>query len=243
MLQDKKIESLDVTYEVPASEKTEKNLSRTRGSSSPFRCIANLVQQVNLEKDREQSADKLHIEELEALAVKKQKEVCVLKSRLAAAESMTHDVIRDLLGVKLDMTNLANLAEQHQLHKLVEEAQQQKVASFVQEEEILNLRSQIIRLTEERERCIMEINRRNADELATEISIERLKERDRLLTAQNDMLKVDKSNLQRRVAELDDMLKKLLETKDIHSQRQRHLGKQLTRVDVELARCRKYRLS
>lgn len=27
-----------------------------------------------------------------------------LNARLAAAESMTHDVIRDLLGVKLDMT-------------------------------------------------------------------------------------------------------------------------------------------
>jgi len=29
----------------------------------------------------------------------------MLNTRLAAAESMTHDVIRDLLGVKLDMTS------------------------------------------------------------------------------------------------------------------------------------------
>jgi kinesin family protein 15 len=35
------------------------------------------------------------------------KQVCMLNTRLAAAESMTHDVIRDLLGVKLDMTNYA----------------------------------------------------------------------------------------------------------------------------------------
>lgn len=34
-------------------------------------------------------------------------QVCMLNTRLAAAESMTHDVIRDLLGVKLDMTNYA----------------------------------------------------------------------------------------------------------------------------------------
>lgn len=34
-------------------------------------------------------------------------QVCLLNSRLAAADSMTHDVIRDLLGVKLDMTNYA----------------------------------------------------------------------------------------------------------------------------------------
>lgn len=32
-------------------------------------------------------------------------QILALNARLAAAESMTHDVIRDLLGVKLDMTN------------------------------------------------------------------------------------------------------------------------------------------
>lgn len=31
----------------------------------------------------------------------------MLNSRLAEAESMTHDVLRDLLGVKLDMTSVA----------------------------------------------------------------------------------------------------------------------------------------
>ena len=34
-------------------------------------------------------------------------QIFTLKARLASAESMTHDVIRDLLGVKLDMTNYA----------------------------------------------------------------------------------------------------------------------------------------
>lgn len=34
-------------------------------------------------------------------------QVCMLNARLATAESMTHDVIRDLLGVKLEMTNYA----------------------------------------------------------------------------------------------------------------------------------------
>lgn len=34
-------------------------------------------------------------------------QVCMLETRLAAAENMTHDVIRDLLGVKLDVTNYA----------------------------------------------------------------------------------------------------------------------------------------
>lgn len=34
-------------------------------------------------------------------------QICILNARLAAAESMTHDVIRDLLGVKLDLTKYA----------------------------------------------------------------------------------------------------------------------------------------
>ncbi|KAK2444990.1 kinesin protein KIN-14C [Trifolium repens] len=33
--------------------------------------------------------------------------VCMLQTRLATTESMTRDVIRDLLGVKLDITNYA----------------------------------------------------------------------------------------------------------------------------------------
>lgn len=34
-------------------------------------------------------------------------QIFMLKARLAATESMTHDVIRDLLGVKMNMKNCA----------------------------------------------------------------------------------------------------------------------------------------
>lgn len=34
-------------------------------------------------------------------------QIFMLNARLAAAESMTHDVIRDLLGLKLDMNSCA----------------------------------------------------------------------------------------------------------------------------------------
>lgn len=57
------------------SEKTEKSSVKVRGSSSPFRCISNLVQQMNLEKDQELSIAKNRIEELEALLATRQKEV------------------------------------------------------------------------------------------------------------------------------------------------------------------------
>lgn len=70
------------------------------------------VQQMNHEKDQELSVARLRVQELEALAASRQKE-----TRLAATESMTHDVIRDLLvlGVKLDITNYANLIDQNQI--------------------------------------------------------------------------------------------------------------------------------
>ena len=58
-----------------ALDKSDKSSTRTRGSSSPFRCISNLVQQMNLEKDQELSVAKLRIEELEAMLASRQKEV------------------------------------------------------------------------------------------------------------------------------------------------------------------------
>ncbi|XP_056168163.1 kinesin-like protein KIN-12C isoform X2 [Syzygium oleosum] len=194
----------------PPLEKHEKSSSRPRGSSSPFRCISSLIQQTNLEKDQELSVAKLHIQELEALAASQQQEVCVLNSRLAAAESMTHDVIRDLLGVKLDMTNYANLIEQHQVQKLVEVANKQTSNFHTKEQEVLKLRKQIDDLAKERESCMMEISHREADLFATQMTLEQLQQRDQLLSAQNEMLKMDKTNLNRKVAELDEMVKTLL---------------------------------
>jgi kinesin family member 15 len=68
----------DMSYSTsmaPTSEKMEKMPTRTRGSGSPFRCISNLVQQMNQEKDQELSVARLRVQELEALAASRQKEV------------------------------------------------------------------------------------------------------------------------------------------------------------------------
>lgn len=78
MVREVKIDSANPTTSVsavPTPCKTDKSSVRARGSSSPFRCIVGLVQQMNLEKDQELSVAKLHIEELEALAASRQKEV------------------------------------------------------------------------------------------------------------------------------------------------------------------------
>ncbi|XP_022760764.1 kinesin-like protein KIN-12C isoform X2 [Durio zibethinus] len=192
---------------VSISDKNEKTSTRSRGSSSPFRCISSLVQQMNSEKDQELSMARLRIEELEAVSASRQKEIYMLNARLAAAESMTHDVIRDLLGVKLDLTNYANLIDQHQVKKLVEEAHQLAEELLVKEQEIFNLRKQVNDLMEEKESCLSEINKKDADILTAQLSLEQHQQRDQLLSAQNEMLKMDKTNLIKRVAELDEFIK------------------------------------
>ncbi|XP_042050674.1 kinesin-like protein KIN-12E isoform X3 [Salvia splendens] len=199
------------------SERADKIAARTRGSSSPFRCISTLVQQMNQEKNQELSSANLRIEELEALAASRYKEVCTLNTKLASAESMTHDVIRDLLSVKLDISNYATIIEQHQLQKLIEEAHQHRQDFVAMEREIVNLRSEIHELEEERERCISEIHKTNTDRLTIQIALEQLQERGQMLIAQNDMLKMDKRNLQKRVAELDDMVRKLFSMQESQS--------------------------
>lgn len=75
MFREVKTEMSYSTSTVPASDKIEKSSIRTRGSSSPFRCISNIVQQMNQERDQELSAARLRVEELEALAASRQKEV------------------------------------------------------------------------------------------------------------------------------------------------------------------------
>ncbi|XVE82347.1 hypothetical protein DITRI_Ditri15bG0141200 [Diplodiscus trichospermus] len=192
---------------VSMADKNEKTSTRSRGSSSPFRCISSLVQQMNLEKDQELSVARLRIEELEAVSASRQKEIYMLNTRLAAAESMTHDVIRDLLGVKLDMTNYANLIDQHQVQKLVEDAHQQTEEFLAKEQEVLKLRKQVNDFMEEKESCLSEVNKKDAEILTAQLTLEQLQQRDQLLSAQNEMLKMDKSNLIKRIAELDELIK------------------------------------
>lgn len=75
MVRDVKSDEPTLTSAALSSEKTEKSSMRQRGSSSPFRCISGLVQQMNVEKDEELSQSRFRIEELEALAASRQKEV------------------------------------------------------------------------------------------------------------------------------------------------------------------------
>ncbi|XP_027112402.1 kinesin-like protein KIN-12D isoform X1 [Coffea arabica] len=199
-----------VKQDVPAihasANKLEKNASKSRGSGSPFKCIGlGLVQQIKSEKDEELSAGRHRIEELEALAASRQKEIFMLNARLAAAESMTHDVIRDLLGLKLDMNSCANLLDNQQLQMLMEKAQLHNV----QEQEVAKLKQQLNEFIKERKGWIAEIDRKQAEMVTTQVAVEKLRQRDQLLTTENEMLKMENLNYKKRTTELDAEVKKL----------------------------------
>ncbi|KAI3978944.1 hypothetical protein MKX01_016119 [Papaver californicum] len=192
------------------STKTEKYAVKSRGSGSPFKCIGlGLTQQIKSEKDEELTAGRIRIEELEALAVNRQKEIFMLNARLAAAESMTHDVIRDLLGVKLDMTNYASLVDHQQALKVTDKAQPETDESSGKDREVVKLKQQLNAFIEERQGWLEEINQRHAEMLALQVACEKLRQRGQFLTTENEMLKIENVNHKKKVLDLEDEAKKL----------------------------------
>ncbi|KAH9311588.1 hypothetical protein KI387_026623, partial [Taxus chinensis] len=188
----------------------EKTAAKPRGSGSPFKCIGlGLTHQMNSERDEELHASRRRIEELETFLAARQKEIFMLNSRLAAAESMTHDVIRDLLGVKLDMTNYASVLDNQQVQRIAEKARRQNEESQEKEQEVLKLKHELNELIEERESWLDEINRRQAEMVAARVAAEKLRQRDQFLTTENEMLKTDNANQKRRLIEFEEEVKKL----------------------------------
>ncbi|KAG4401136.1 hypothetical protein AAZX31_07G192900 [Glycine max] len=190
------------------SNKSEKNATKSRGSSSPFKCIGlGLSQQVKYEKVEELSAARLHIEELEAQAACRQREIFALNAKLASAESMTHDVIRDLLGVKLDMTSYASLIDDEKAEEITEKVK--FLTLEPQDKEVIKLKKQLNEFIEERQGWLQEMDRKQAELVAVQIELENLRQRDQLLKTENEMLKMENASKKNKVVELEEEIKKL----------------------------------
>lgn len=206
-----------------SSNKSEKNAAKSRGSSSPFKCIGlGLAQQIKSEKDEDLASARLRIEELESLAVNRQKEIFALNARLAAAESMTHDVIRDLLGVKLDMTNYVSLLDDKQVQKIAEKAQLGTFEPHVKDQEIIKLKQQLNGFIEERRGWLEEIDCKHAELVAAQVALEKLHQRDQLLKTENEMLKMENINHKKKVMELEGEVKKLSGQQNIQQRIHHH---------------------
>ncbi|KAL8107471.1 hypothetical protein AgCh_024037 [Apium graveolens] len=61
----------------------------------------------------------------------------------ATAESMTHDVLHDLLGLKSDMTGYASLLDNQQVQNITEKAQLHDVGVQNMDVEVCNLKKQL----------------------------------------------------------------------------------------------------
>ncbi|KAL8195313.1 hypothetical protein R6Q57_025716 [Mikania cordata] len=192
------------------SKKLEKNASRTRGSGSPFKCIGiGLVQQIKSERDEELAAAKHKIEELEALAANRQKEIFTLNAKLAMSGSMTHDVLRDLLGIKLDMTTYSSLVNGHQIAEINRKAQIHNAGVQVKEEEVIKLKKQLNELVTERKGWLEEIERKQGEMIAAQVALEQLRQRDRIFSTENEMFKTEIGNHKKKVMELETEVAKL----------------------------------
>ncbi|KAK2665172.1 hypothetical protein Ddye_003746 [Dipteronia dyeriana] len=199
------------------------NALKPRGSGSPFKCIGlGLAQQMKSEKDEELTVSRMRIEELESLAVSRQKEIFTLKARLASAESMTHDVIRDLLGVKLDMTHYASLMDNQQVHKITEKARLNVSESQVKDQEVIKLKQQLNEFIEERRGWLEEIDRKQAELVAAQIALETHRQQDQSLRTENEMLKMENVKYKKMVMELDEEVKKLSGQQNIHQRIHHH---------------------
>ncbi|XP_027348323.1 kinesin-like protein KIN-12D [Abrus precatorius] len=208
-----------------SNNKSEKNATKSRGSGSPFKCIGlGLAQQIKFEKVEELSVARLRIEELESQAAIRQKEIFSLNARLADAESMTHDVIRDLLGVKLDMTTYVSLLDNEQVQKITEKAQFLTLEPQEKEQEVIKLKKQLNEFIEERKGWLQEMDRKQAELVAAQIALENLRQRDQLLKTENEMLKEENNKLKIQNEELSTRLRR---AENFHS-----------RVKEDLARIR-----
>lgn len=165
---------------------------------------------MNSEKDQEISVACQRIEELEGMVSGKQKEICLLTSRLAAVDTMTHDIIRELLGVKLDMTSYANLLDQEELQKLIIASQQQIEQSKAKDTELEVLKEQLGQLILERDSLLDDMDQRKADLLEAQLLVEQLEQREQMLEAQIEMLQMEKDSLQQKIVEMDETLELLV---------------------------------
>ncbi|MCO5566578.1 hypothetical protein L7F22_020255 [Adiantum nelumboides] len=183
---------------------------KPRGSGSPFKCMGSaLAHQLSFEVDEELNCNRQKIDELEALANSRQKEIFMLNVRLAEAESMTHDVIRDLVGVKLDITNYAAFVSHQQGRNNVAKTVLSNDLNREKENELSHLKGQLNEFIEERESWLEEINRRQAEMMTARVAAEKLRQRDQLLSMENETLKLGNVSQKNRLAELEEEVNKL----------------------------------
>ncbi|KVI10745.1 hypothetical protein Ccrd_010834 [Cynara cardunculus var. scolymus] len=191
------------------SKRLERNGSRSRGSGSPFKCIGlGLGQQLKSERDEELIAARVRIEELEALAASRQKEIFTINAKLAMSGSMTHDVLRDLLGIKSDMNTYSSIVDDNQIEEVTGKIRIHDADSQVKEQEVIKLKQELNEFVVERQRWREEIERKH-------VEMEQICLQDQLLATENEKFK-------KKVIDLEAEIKKLSGLQNIQQRIHHH---------------------
>ncbi|KAG0605936.1 hypothetical protein M758_9G099600 [Ceratodon purpureus] len=169
----------------------------------------NSSQEASSQRDLVHASCQSRIKELEEIASSRQKEVFTLHTRLAEAESMTHDVLRDLLGVKSDMNNVVSILGQQQIQQLAETARRKNEEVQEMEAELSSLRSQINTFIEERASWTEEINQRQCEMVAARAAAEKLRQKEQVLTDEIEKFRIENINHQEKIRELEMEIRKL----------------------------------
>uniref|UniRef100_A0A7I4FAR1 Kinesin motor domain-containing protein n=1 Tax=Physcomitrium patens TaxID=3218 RepID=A0A7I4FAR1_PHYPA len=149
------------------------------------------------------------IKELEDLASTRLQEISVLYSRLAEAESMTHDALRDLLGVKTDMHNITSMSGHQQIQQLAETARPKNEKFEGTEVELSSLSLQIDSCREKRKSWIEEINTRKCEMEATPSPVENLSQREQVLTDEIKKFRAEKVKYQEKIRDLEMQIRRI----------------------------------
>ncbi|KAD4179211.1 hypothetical protein E3N88_27802 [Mikania micrantha] len=182
-------------------------------------CLQEVLQRIQIlekeiaSKDTEILQHKAHITELnlhaEAQAREYKQTIFTLNAKLAMSGSMTHDVLRDLLGIKLDMTTYSSLVNGHQIAEINQKAQIHNADVQFKEEEVIKLKKQLNELVTERKGWLEEIERKQGEMIAAQVALGQLRQRDRILSTENEMFKTEIGNHKKKVMELETEVAKL----------------------------------
>ncbi|GBG67257.1 hypothetical protein CBR_g88546 [Chara braunii] len=152
------------------------------------------------------SADKEDAALLRKKLEEAEREISSLNWRLAEASGMTHDVLRSILGMKMEVSQLQDT---HIMHEAAEKARRLSMESKKKDQELAMIRERLEKFISEREGWLEEMNRSQAEACAARVSAEKNRQANRVLVAQNEKLKAQESSLQKRVTALETDVRKL----------------------------------
>ncbi|GBG58637.1 hypothetical protein CBR_g36 [Chara braunii] len=236
------------------SQDIDKSLARVLFSTSPVSANTS-ARPVNCDEDPRTLF--VQLQETTSLATKLQKENYDLRKRLVESEGMTHDVVRDLLGIGRESSanslvgmtkklspppvssrtlstpstavrQTPSTAQFQPVPSSLIKAGQEKVRRLsmearIKDEELAQVRARLDEFILERERWLEELSHQRTEACAAHVSSDKLRQTNHLLTAQNEKLKIQEANLQKRIASLEAEVRKLSGQQNLHQRIHHHV--------------------